>query len=66
MIATYFLDLRDREEERNSKPVKESEIEEVKLFGKFDPKLVKVRKNLLEGFKQKLIQILKKYHECFT
>ena len=51
MIIVDSLDPRDKEGERNPKLVEESKIEEIKLFGEFNTRLVKVRKNLLEGFK---------------
>ena len=57
---------RDGEVERKPKSAKESKIEEVKLFIDFDLRTMRVRKNLPSDFKQKLIKLLKKYHECFT
>ena len=46
--------------------VEELEIEEVKLFEDLDPRLVKIKKCLPNDFKEKLIEPLKKYHECFN
>ena len=66
MIVAYSLYPSDGEVERNLKSVKESKIKEVKLFEEYDPRLEKVRKNLPECFKEKLIHFLKKYHECFA
>ena len=66
MIIVNSIDPRNREGERNLKPTEELEIEKDKLFGESNPRSVRVKKNLPIGFKQKLIQLLKKYHECFT
>ena len=66
MIMIESLNLRDGEVERNLKLTKESNIEEVKLFEELDPWIVRIRKNLPNEFKQKLIALLKKYHEFFT
>ena len=41
----------------------ESKIEKVKLFKDSNLKLVRIGKNLHDDFKQKLIELLKKYHE---
>ena len=38
----------------------------MKLFNESNPRLVKVGKNSLNNFKQELIKILSKYHECFA
>ena len=64
MITIESLDLGDEKIERNPKLTKESKIEEVKLFDETNPQSVKIEKNLLLNFKQKLIKLLKKYHEC--
>ena len=66
MISIESLDLRGDEAERNPKPSEEIEIEEVKLFGEGDDWSMRIGKNLLEEFKQKLISLLKKYHKCFA
>ena len=57
-----MLDLRDGEMERNPKPAK-SKIKEVNLFGDLNPWVVRIGKILLMDFKEKLIQLLKKYHQ---
>ena len=44
MITINSLNLRDGEANMNSKLIEESEIKEVKLFGEFDPKSIKVKK----------------------
>ena len=66
MILINSLNLRDEGAKKNLRLTKESKIEEVKLFGEFDMRLIKVRKNLLDDFKQKLVKLLRKYHECFA
>ena len=65
IITVESLDLRDEEVERNPKPTK-SKIEEAKLFDDFDSRSIRIRKMLLIDFKEKLIKLLKKYHECFN
>ena len=55
MILVDSLDPRDGEANRDLKLVEKFKIEEVKLFGEFDPKLIRIRMNFLEDFKQKLI-----------
>ena len=65
MIIVESLDLRDEEVERKSKPV-ELEIEEVRLFDKSDSQSVWVGKNLLTEFKERLMGLLKTYHQCFA
>ena len=57
------MDLRDKEVEKNPKPIKEFKIEKVKLFEDLDPKIMTIRKNLPNDFNQKLIKLLKKYYE---
>ena len=64
MITIKSMDLRDNEVERNLKPI-ESKIEEVRLFNEYDSQL-KVGKNLLAEFKEKLMGLLKTYHQCFA
>ena len=66
MISIESLDPKGNKIERNPKPFEGVEIEEVKLFSEDDDQLVKIRKNLLIEFKQRLIALLKKYHECFA
>ena len=66
MITKNFLDPKDGEVERNPRSTKELEIEKVKLFSESNPRLVRVRKDLPNNFKHKLIELLRKYHECFT
>ena len=66
MIMAQSLDPRDKEVEKNPKLIKESKIEEVKLFRDANPRTIRIKKNLPNDFKQKLIKLLKKYHECFT
>ena len=66
MITTDSLDSRDREVERNAKLIEKLEIEEVRLFDDFDLRLVRIMKNMLVDFKQKFIELLKKYYESFT
>ena len=51
MITIESLNPRDGDVERNPKPIIESEIEEVKLFGDTDPKIVRVGNNFLNDFK---------------
>ena len=63
MIIVELLDLRDEEIERNLKLAK-LEIERVKLFDEFDPWLVRIGKNFPTNLKEKLIGLLKKYHNC--
>ena len=65
MIIAKLFYLRDKEVERNPKLAKESKIKEVRLYDDFDPKSIKIKKKLPFDFKQKLIELLKKYHECF-
>ena len=65
MIIVKSLDPRDEEVERNSKLAK-SKIKEIMLFGDSDPKSIRISKNLPIDFKEKLIGLLKKYHECFS
>ena len=48
------------------KLAKESKIEDVNLFEDFYPRLVRIRKNLSNNFKRKLINFLKKYDRCFA
>ena len=55
MIMTESLHPRDREVERNPKPTEESKIKEIKLFDESDPRIVRIGKNLLDDFKQKLV-----------
>ena len=45
------LDQRDGEAKRNPKPVEEFKIEEIKLFDEFDPRIMRIGKNLLDVFK---------------
>ena len=66
MISTNSIDLRGDETERNPNPSKEIEIEEVRLFGKDDDRSVRIGKNLLPEFKENLVTLLRKYHECFA
>ena len=66
MISIESLDPKGDEAERNPKPSEKIKIEEVKLFGEGDDRLVRIDKNHLEEFKTKLISLLKKYHECFV
>ena len=65
MINTELLDSRDEEIERNLK-VAESKIEEIRLFDDSNPKYVRIGKNLPIDFKEKLVELLMKYHECFA
>ena len=55
MIIVDSLNLKDGDTYRNSKSIKKLEIEEVKQFREYDPRSIRVRKNMLEDFKQKLI-----------
>ena len=66
MIKTKSLNPRDKEAERNLKPTKESKIEKIKLFDESNPRSIRIDKNLPDDFKQKLVELSKKYHECFT
>ena len=66
MITIESLDPRDEEVERNPQSMEELEIEEVKLLREANPRIMKVRKNMMSDFKCKLIMLLKIYHECFT
>ena len=59
------MDPRVGEIERKPK-LAELEIEEVKFFCEFNPLSNTIGKNLPVDFKEKLIRLLKKYHECFT
>ena len=52
--------------ERNSKTTEGFKIEEIKLFDDSDPRIVRIGKNLPNDFKQKLVELLRKYHECFA
>ena len=51
MITIKSLNLRDKEAKRNPKLAKESEIEEIKLFDEFDPRTMRINKNLPKDFK---------------
>ena len=51
MIMADSLDPRDGVVERNSKLVKELEIEEVKLFDESNLRSIRIGKNLFESFK---------------
>ena len=62
MISTESLNLRGDEIRRNTKSSEEIEIEKIKLFGEDDNQFVKIGKNLSAIFKQRLIELLKKYH----
>ena len=45
MITIDSSDFKDKEVERNLKPIK-LEIEKVRLFGELDSQLIRIRKNL--------------------
>ena len=60
------MNLKDRDVERNLKLAEELNIEEVKLFKDYDIRPIRIGKNQPNNFKQKLIKLLKKYHECFA
>ena len=60
MIMAESLNPRDKEVEKNPILAKEFEIKEVKLFKYPHPRIIRIGKNLLNCFNQKLIKLLKK------
>ena len=66
MIIVKSLDPKDKDVESNLKPIEESKIEKVILFKDLNPRSIRIKKNFLNDLKQKLIKLLKKYHECFA